>query len=411
MSAASLCAAHVTVRPDTQDGAASERRWVRPSIRHGARSRAVGAFSPTLLASPWRRPCRGVRDTESLAPGRGDMAVSTYTTDHQKDPHVATDGAGRFIVAWKDGYYYENIIARRYDSAGAALGGEFQVNTETIYDFTYGPKVAGDGSGNFVITWDGQGSGYYYVHGREFDSGGIPIAGQFRVDVPNDNDNLVMSRHSVAATAAGEFMVVWGGYRYSSYTYGVDGRQLGEAPVISTAAPKTGCLEPTTSGRGIFRFKKEPNPARSTLSWRWTKGQEVTPAHLGDPRTTNSFAFCVYDSSAAPQPLIDLAVPAGGGCGKLPCWRPIGADALRFDYFDLARFDGGIESVRVMAKPEGRGRALVYARKGNLALPTTPLTTPVTVQLQAANGTCWSAAYTTDVLLNAAGAFKARPTL
>jgi hypothetical protein len=313
-------------------------------------------------------------------------------------------------VAWADGFFDEDIVARRFASDGSALGGAFQVNTGPIDNFTYGPKVAADGSGSFVVTWDAQGSGAYYVYAREFDSDGLPVGSQFRVDVPNDYDFFGMSRHSVAATAAGEFMVAWGGYRYSSGTYGVDGRQLGEAPVTCAAVPRTDSLEPITSGRGTFRFKKDPNPARSTLSWRWTKGQEVTPVHLGDPRTTNSIAFCVYDASAAPQPLIDLAVPAGGGCGKLPCWRPIGAGGLRFDYFDSARFVGGLESVRLMAKPEGRGRAIVLARKDNLTLPATPLTTPVTVQLQAANGTCWSAEYSTDVLTNGGGQFKARPT-
>jgi hypothetical protein len=59
------------------------------------------------------------------------------------------------------------------------------------------------------------------------------------------------------------------------------------------------------------------------------------------------------------------------------------------------------------AKPEGLSRLSVLARKDNLDLPNTPLTPPVTVQMQAANGTCWTVEYGTYIRKNEGGVFVA----
>jgi hypothetical protein len=324
-------------------------------------------------------------------------------------PAIAADGSGRFVVVWTD-LYNTNVFGRRFDSAGGALGGDFQVNTIENYYFGYGPHVAADGPGSFVVTWDqvGADSDYAEIYAREFDSTGTPVAGPFRVD-----DEYAyaygVGHHSVAATGAGEFVVVWSQGRYSTGYFGVDGRQIGLAPVACAPAPLPGCRAPTQPRRGVFRFKKSTNRALNLLRWRWVRGQEVTAEDLGDPRETNSIAFCVYDGSAREQPLIHLAAPAGGGCTKGRCWLPIGTPILRFDYFDTARFVGGLEQLRVAAKPEGRAWASVLARKESLVLPATPLVAPVTVQLQAANGTCWSAEYTSFIRKNEGGIFRANP--
>jgi hypothetical protein len=373
----------------------------------------AGSFMVVWRDSPDTEPTEiRARVFDSVGTPSGSDFVVNTTSDYygRRGPSVASDGS-RFIVGWTDGYLGYNAFARRFDSAGAGLGAEFQVNTSDIYAFTYGPKVAADASGRFVVTWDAQGSGYYKVYGREFDAAGTPVAEPFRVDFEGDlnYDTGGISRHNVAASSAGQFVVVWGQYRYASYTYGVDGRQIGEKPLACTPAPQPGCKQPTIPGRGMFRFRDPTNPRFRSLAWRWARGQEVSALELGDPQTTDSVAFCVYDGSAQTQPLMDLRVPAGGGCTNVPCWQPVGAAGRRFDYFDTARFVGGLEQIRLLAKPEGRGRASVVARKDNLTLPATPLTPPVTVQLQAENGTCWTASYSTRIIKNEGGVFRAKP--
>ena len=55
----------------------------------------------------------------------------------QADNAVASDALGNFVVVWRsadqDGSGH-GIYARRYNSAGAAQGGEFRVNTTTAGD-------------------------------------------------------------------------------------------------------------------------------------------------------------------------------------------------------------------------------------------------------------------------------------
>ncbi len=50
---------------------------------------------------------------------------------------------------------------------------------------------------------------------------------------------------------------------------------------------------------------------------------------------------------------------------------------------------------------------VLTARRRNLDLPATPLTAPVTVQIQAANGTCWTAEYGAHIRKNTGGVFAA----
>lgn len=339
-------------------------------------------------------------------PSGPEFTVNTYTTGDQSGPSLASDNNGNFVVVWTE-YFGYDISGRRFDSTGSALGADFQVNTTPIYSFSYGPSVAADATGRFVVTWDAQGRDYA-IYAREFDAAGTPVGAQFRVDqLTDDYGEAGIRRQNVAASAAGDFVVAWGQYRFDEYTYGADGRVLGPAPVPCTPAPKLGCKAQTVARGGVFRFvRKAASSRRNVMVWRWVRGQETTVADLGDPFATHSYAVCVYDASARAQPLIDLAVPAGGACGRIPCWRELSGQ--RIDYFDKARFVGGIELLRVTPKPEGRARVIVRARKENLALPTTPLTPPVTVQLQAANDTCWTAHYASFVIKNAYGVFKAR---
>jgi len=85
----------------------------------------------------------------------GAFRVNSYTTSHQYFPSVASDSAGNFVVAWdsitQDGSDW-GAFAQRYASTGAPAGGEFQLNTYTTNDQRE-PVVAADPAGNFVVVW------------------------------------------------------------------------------------------------------------------------------------------------------------------------------------------------------------------------------------------------------------------
>ena len=79
-----------------------------------------------------------VLDSRSAAAALGgEFQVNTYTTSQQSNPAVARDADGDFVVVWGSmgssgtDTDYGSIHSQRYNSAGAAQGGEFQVNTYT----------------------------------------------------------------------------------------------------------------------------------------------------------------------------------------------------------------------------------------------------------------------------------------
>jgi hypothetical protein len=139
----------------------------------------------------------------------GEFQVNTFTTGRQYVPRVAVGPAGQFVVAWSsfggDGNHF-GVSARRYDAGGAPQGGEFQVNTYTPY-IQATPSVAFDGAGNFVIAWlSAQDGSNWGVFGRRFDAFGAPLGGEFAI---NTYTTGFQFGASVSTDPAGNFVVAW----------------------------------------------------------------------------------------------------------------------------------------------------------------------------------------------------------
>jgi hypothetical protein len=152
----------------------------------------------------------------------GEFQVNTFTSSRQYSPSVEMDPSGGFVVAWSsfgsDGQHW-SVSAQRYNAAGVPQGGEFVVNTYTTYAQS-APSVATDGSGRFVIAWtgvnnqDGDSGG---VFGQRYDASGVRAGGEFRI---NTYTTGFQGDVAVDADTAGNFVVVW-------TSYGQDGDQAG----------------------------------------------------------------------------------------------------------------------------------------------------------------------------------------
>jgi hypothetical protein len=173
----------------------------------------------------------------SGAPAGDDFQVNSYTPSSQTVPSVGMDGAGNFVVAWQsDGSSGSDtsgtsIQGQRYDSAGAAVGTEFQVNTYTT-DGQTAPAIAVATDGRFVVVWasvksdglDADGS----IQGQVFDSTGAALGTQFAV-----NTYTTGAQSAPEVDFAEEsFVVVWSSYQSEGDDYkGIQGRRFGfEAP-------------------------------------------------------------------------------------------------------------------------------------------------------------------------------------
>jgi hypothetical protein len=149
--------------------------------------------------------------TVDLAGGVGDETlINTMTTDVQERPDVAVAADGSYAVTWasqnQDGDGW-GIYAQSFDAAGNALSGEILVNTSTTGD-QKNPSVAIDDAGNFVVAWETNhlGSGYFNIYAQRFDAAGNKLGSEFRVDAVAGGDVL---NASVAMDADGDFVIAF----------------------------------------------------------------------------------------------------------------------------------------------------------------------------------------------------------
>ncbi|MGA7614467.1 MAG: hypothetical protein WBX15_04730 [Thermoanaerobaculia bacterium] len=227
-----------------------------------------------------------------IQPGSPFM-VNTYTTDRQLLPAVSMDASGNFVVVWASRQFYGaqyDIFGQRFDSTGAQVGGEFQVNQDTSYDENR-PAVALDSGGHFVVVWnsspyaligaksggrvvsetgsprtsatanggkrraqmlDGSGSG---IGGIVFDGSSVtptPIGSDFMVNTYTTNGQV---NPSVSLNDQGRFVVTW-------QSYGQDGSgngTFGQAFAIAIPCP--------AAFTSILPANASTVPSSGTLSW------------------------------------------------------------------------------------------------------------------------------------------------
>jgi hypothetical protein len=156
------------------------------------------------------------RFNASGTPLGAQFQVNVYTTLHQFNPEVAVAAGGSFVVVWGsigsfgDDDLSSSIQARTYDAAGAPAGGQFQVNTYTTAN-QHQPDVATDGQGRFVVAWQSEGSfdgdlDDYSIQVQRFAADGAPIGGQTQI---NTYTTGWQGDPGVAADALGNFIVTW----------------------------------------------------------------------------------------------------------------------------------------------------------------------------------------------------------
>jgi len=156
-----------------------------------------------------------------------EMLVNVTTADAQANPAVAMDNDGDFVITWQsylqDGSGY-GVFARRYNSAGSPLGGEFRPNQYTTGQQRE-PAIALDMNGDFIIAWesfaqDGSGTGIY---AREYANNGNALAPEFLVNSTTTADQRTPT---IAIAANGNFVVSWSSFGQEPNSYGIYARRF-----------------------------------------------------------------------------------------------------------------------------------------------------------------------------------------
>ena len=254
-------------------------------------SAAQDASSDAVVARQYNR------DGAALA---NEFIVNQATAGNQNNPAIAAQFDGSFVIAWQSANQDGNsdaVVARRYTSAGAAIGNEFIVN-----QFTTGsqssPSIGASGDGKFVITWQsaGQDLNGDAVVARPYDSNGAPLESEF---VVNTFTTGAQNTPVVAVNSTGDFLLAWqsaGQEPGGSTSLGVYTRRyntMNDAPVLKQISNQAIDLGGTVSFTAVAKDRDLPldtltyslsasapigasiNPV--TGLFQWTPGVEVLP--------------------------------------------------------------------------------------------------------------------------------------
>src|SRR5262249_22620243 len=148
---------------------------------------------------------------------------------------------------------------------------------------------------------------------------------------------------------------------------------------------------PPPGKAGLTFSKKSGDPSKSRVQWSWSKGP-ATLAQFGNPTATTAYRLCVYDSGN--NVVVNLNVPGGGTCLRLPCWQ---SNTTGLKYGKPSGLPNGVTKMSVSARSDGTGKIKVKAQGFNLSMPSLPLAqspNPVRVLLiNSQTNACWSATY------------------
>lgn len=134
--------------------------------------------------------------------------VNTFTSEDQRNPDVAMNANGDFVVTWEsrtqDGSGW-GIFAQRYNEKGEPVGSEFQVNSSTADDQT-SPAIAMDDVGNFVIAWKSNLPGMKGIFGQYFNHRGVPQGEEFQV---NTRRKGLPFEPAISINSSGDAVITW----------------------------------------------------------------------------------------------------------------------------------------------------------------------------------------------------------
>ena len=148
---------------------------------------------------------------------------------HENPSIAATAGNGFVIVFQERSESASNydVVARRFDSAGAPIGSSFQVASSVVGDQKL-PVVASDLSGNVAIAWesDHASSGDFDIYMQRYSSAWDQIGSETLVNLTTPNSQ---TNPSITIDAAQNIFVAWQSSTQDGSGLGIYARRLGFA--------------------------------------------------------------------------------------------------------------------------------------------------------------------------------------
>jgi len=168
-----------------------------------------------------------------------EFLVNQVTINGQLDSAISHSSSGGFVVVWEDFTDTSNfgVFGLRFDSSGGVLGQEFRVN-QVFVNAQRHPTISHNSSGGFVVAWQSfaQDGHNYGVFARRFDSSGSALGGDFQV---NQFAMYNQRYATISHESSGAFMVAWESFGQDGSGYGILG-QVFPVPTVTTGAASGG---------------------------------------------------------------------------------------------------------------------------------------------------------------------------
>jgi len=228
-----------------------------------------------------------------VAGGRvgGEFLVNTQTGDEQWYPTITGLSGGGFVVTWEDhsrtmGDNSSSIKAQMFDAAGARIGGEFLVNSQT-FEHQQVPTITGLSGGGFVVTWQDQSRTlgdpvFMSIKAQMFDAAGARIGGEFLVNTQTFSDQR---RPTITGLSGGGFVVTWedlsgtlgdaSGASIKAQMFDAAGGRVGEEFLVNTETFSAQYFPTITSlsGGGFVVTWTDESGTLGDNSWKSIKAQ------------------------------------------------------------------------------------------------------------------------------------------
>jgi serralysin len=273
------------------------------SIGHGVAALADGGFAVTWSTqSDGSGASVHMRTYDASGAPKGAAAqVNITTSGNQYYPSIATLTDGSFVVSWiSDGQDGSGmgVYARRFSASGTPLSGEIPVNAWTNGNQN-SSAIAALADGGFIVHYpsagaDGSGAA---TLARRFDSQGNPVGGEFVVSTTTSGDQ---TEGAIVARPDGGFVASWtsnDGSGWGIYTRVYSPST--QAPVFSTQNPVVGQGQ-SIDAAGLFREGHLQGNAYVTAEL-----QAVTQIQLVDINRAAGSGYFTVDgvAQAAGQPI------------------------------------------------------------------------------------------------------------
>jgi hypothetical protein len=153
------------------------------------------------------------RLTAAGAPTGAAETVVAAPTATSSQPAVSCGNGSTFVVVWHSDQTpaaeRADILGLRFSRLGRPVGKVFRVNVAVTRE-QKNPSIAHDAKGNFVVVWQSSVSPQQVgIYGRRFSAAGAALSPDF--EVVSGPDNPTAASHPDVATigTAGNFVVVW----------------------------------------------------------------------------------------------------------------------------------------------------------------------------------------------------------